>query len=243
MKERQIPFQGEMVRAIIAGRKTQTRRMVKMPPISGPQTILRAGVIAGDFVVEHWSKCEREMMNFGRCENIACHHGVAGDRLWVREAWRVGKGYDELPGSKFKSPTVWYCADYDDFSDRRFGRYRHARFMPRWASRITLEITGVRVERLQDISEADAAAEGVEPLDSDAHQDRGPSDIDRALCENCGGLRLYTSFSGDGGAHFDTDCRQCDTHVKRYRWLWESINGPGSWALNPWVWVVEFRKL
>lgn len=99
----------------------------------------------------------------------------------------------------------------------------------------------MRVERLSDISEADAEAEGVESLDSRLSEERTHHDFDRALCSNCGGLRLYMS-GGLNGVTFDTDCMQCDTHAKRFRHLWESINGAGSWAANPFVWVVSFKR-
>ena len=113
--------------------------------------------------------------------------------------------------------------------------------MPRWASRITLEITGVRVERLQDISEADAKAEGCERLYDDEPGHVYRDEPDWKICPQCGGTRLYTAFNPmTGGALPDTDCLQCDTYVKRYMHLWESINGQGSWDANPWVWVISF---
>ncbi|WP_236903674.1 hypothetical protein [Cupriavidus malaysiensis] len=109
--------------------------------------------------------------------------------------------------------------------------------MPRWASRILLEVTGVRVERLQDISEEDALAEGVAQVDVERYEP------DHSICRWCGGTRLYTAISAGGGALPDTDCLHCDTHVKRYEQLWEEINGAGTWETNPWVWVVEFRRV
>jgi hypothetical protein len=108
--------------------------------------------------------------------------------------------------------------------------------MPRWASRITLEITGVRVERLNDCSEVDAMAEGVEPPETERE------DHDWSICPACGGTGLHGSL-GDNLGYREVDCTDCDTHAKRYRHLWNAINGPGSWDANPWVWVVEFRRL
>lgn len=139
MKERPILFSAPMVRALLAGTKTQTRR-------------------AYATTVGSWNWVIRET-GHGTRDPFLCPYGVSGDRLWVREAWRVGKGYDAVAGSTFKSPTVWYGADGAAPADRA-GRYRHARFMPRWASRITIEITGVRVERLCEISRGDAMDEG-----------------------------------------------------------------------------------
>lgn len=99
--------------------------------------------------------------------------------------------------------------------------------MPRWASRITLEVTGVRVERLQDISEADAIAEGVERGKDFPGWYRGPLPGDSPGLEPSGrNFKIPTAF-----------------HQLAYRALWESINGPGSWEANPWVWVVEFKRL
>ena len=118
-------------------------------------------------------------------------------------------------------------------------KWRPSIFMPRWASRINLEITGIRVERLQDISEADAQAEGVRAF----VELTGDEVFDRTLCPQCGGTGLFTAKSLNGGALPDTDCDVCDTHKKRFRILWESINGAGSWDRNDWLWVVEFRRI
>lgn len=168
MKERPIILSGPMVRAILAGAKTQTRRVVK------PQAMGQWGPV------------------------VPCPYGRPGDRLWVREAWRpVHGGYSDL-GARYRADferdqTVW----------------RPSIHMPRWASRITLEVTGVRVERLQDISEADAQAEG----------------------------------SFEWAAEQDTPVRDLDEARLVYLQLWQSINGPASWDADPWVWVVEFRRL
>ncbi len=154
-----------------------------------------------------------------------------GDRLWVREAWRTGKTLDKYsPGliqeladeagysSGLRCPLL-YLADNQHrvWSDRaaldlqdfgEWGRYRCARFMPRWASRITLEVTGVRVERLQEISPADCDAEGIERL---------------------------ATHTMDGAGRL--------ARVKTYRAIWEGLNGPDSWEADPFVWVVQFRRV
>lgn len=177
MKERPIIFSAPMVRAILSGAKTQTRRVVK--------PIHMATVGAEQFPIL-----------------AICPYGRPGDRLWVRETWKHIEGgaiYDASGGTidAFDPETI-YRADRPN----RYGPWMSPIHMPRWASRITLEITDVRVERLQDISEDDAYAEGVK------HSEHG-------------GITARDGFQR----------------------LWESINGAGSWDTNPWVWVIEFKKL
>ncbi|MEM1189895.1 MAG: hypothetical protein AAGI72_15290 [Pseudomonadota bacterium] len=149
-------------------------------------------------------------------------YGVPGDRLWVREPWRVGKGYDELPGSQFTSPYVFYEADRNLVEVARgvmLGRYRHGRFMPRWASRITVEIISVRIERLRDISEEDAQAEGADRAD-------------------------FSEFTDEEIALLDYPSANRDTPYRNaFSLLWDSLNGPGSWNANPWVWVISFKRM
>lgn len=215
MKERPILFRSPMVRAILASTKTQTRRLIK--PVGkdggfvlkdygdGPWPYRSEDGERGFYVDRHGYDIE---------ERIACPYGQPGDRLWVREAW----ANVEVDGAR-----VVYRADADDdgsvpylcpgsggfgggVSNVTPSRWRPSIHMPRWASRITLEVTDVRVERLQDISEADAIAEGAEPL----------------------------LVPPDGGS---------TPHVEGFRSLWESINGPGSWDANPWVWVITFRRI
>ncbi|GAB7544172.1 hypothetical protein [Cupriavidus sp. CuC1] len=155
----------------------------------------------------------------------------------VRETWAQPTTLE--PGSTF------YRADYPD---NVLGKYenlppakgitwRPSIHMPHSLSRILLEVTGVRVERLNECTESDAVAEGVEPLDAER------DDPDWSVCPRCGGTGLYTAFGGKGGAMPDTDCSECDTHVKRYQHLWDAINGAGAWQTNPWVWVLEFRRV
>ncbi len=133
-----------------------------------------------------------------------------------------------------------YRADGDDAFDEMpeewefLGKWRPSIFMPRVASRITLCITDVRVERLQDITEADAKAEGV------AADDDFP--CDDLPCPKCQGQGVHGALGANYGVT-EIDCVECDTPVKRYRILWNSINGPGSWDANPWVWGPCFPRL
>jgi len=149
MKEHPILFSGEMVRAILEGRKTQTRRVIKQDRLLQLQT--EAGIITHD---TNWSPLYR-----------FCHLGQIGDRLWVRETfWHYGLG-SELGGRQ-----LYYKCDMDlpaEFQIDHFMKWKPSIFMPRWASRITLEITDIRIERLQEISKNDACAEGIQLLTED----------------------------------------------------------------------------
>lgn len=138
-----------------------------------------------------------------------CPYGQPGDRLWVRETWQSAP----LRGVfAYRADPMWSGVP----APTPDGRWRPSIHMPRCASRITLEITGVRVERLRDINEDDAIAEGIQPAALTGH------------------WRLYGR-----GANGDMD----RSPRVSYRSLWESINGQGSWDANPWVWVIEFRRV
>ena len=188
MKERPILFSGPMVRAILDGRKTQARRVVK--PSSGPHTI------------EQVISTPDSLSSFIRHR---CPHGIIGDRLWVRETFARSRNNWLYRASSVASEGPQGNTDDWDWDTSIPNHWRPSIFMPRKASRITLEITGVRVERLSSISTSDCLAEGVTPGVATDHP-RGPE---------------YTAF----------------------RSLWQSINGPGSWDANPWVWCIEFRKI
>jgi hypothetical protein len=190
MTSRPILMSAPMVRAILAGNKTQTRRVVKY---AAPDLIDEDG----------WPL--RDMSADGAGEvRSACPYGQPGDRLWVRETWGE---FRREPGRPI------YRAD-DPLALGSSNPWKPSIHMPRCYSRITLEITGVRVERLQDISEADAKAEGAPCVD-----------------EVSGHEVLFPQHSKAG------------TYRLGYRALWEQINGPGSWDANPWVWVVCFKRV
>jgi len=228
-----------MIRAILQGRKTVTRRVVKRQPWAHHWEHVPGYV--GEFRHEGgnlWHFAHRIPHNpewdLERQQRAPC---AVGDRLWVREAWRAAASLDALSGSAiadrcmeagYRRPwaPIRYEADGARNSAKDWrefgstpgeaapGRYRHARFMPRWASRITLEVTAVRVERLQDISEKQAHAEGV-----DNHM-------------------AATAVGSDA-----TRGELLPATVHGFAHLWESINGAGSWSANPWVWAVEFRRV
>lgn len=207
MRERPILMSAPMVRAIMAGTKTQTRRAWKMPRGCGWYSEM-GGEQAGWFV-DHGQPWWLHV-NESRCP-----YGHPGDRLWVREAWRAMAIFDNRPPRDLGVPVA-YIADESAGALPGFGRYRHARFMPRWASRITLEISDVRVERLCEISEADAVAEGLEWRDE-----------------------CWATYDADGRMV----CGGSPDPREAYRCLWININGPGSWDANPWVWALTFRRI
>lgn len=207
MTERPILFSAPMVCALLAGRKTQTRRVVRprhdwhvdeVPDESGafrPWPVFEAYVYAEPETVE-----------------VPCPYGDPGDRLWVKESIRrVAEpvGEERWCESEYiadGSPTE---ADAWPWKNRALPSIH----MPRGLSRITLEVTAVRVERLQAISDADAIAEGLESAVDDGVRYWGPP----------------------GHGHF----------IPRiaFRSLWEGINGPESWAANPWVWAITFKRV
>lgn len=234
LTERSVRFTAHEVRATLAGTKTQMRRVMRVQPTwdesraewryesprcsagwSGDRPRACAALIARD----------------------DCPYGKPGDRLWVRETWRTassGRSYttghvsvhveyrEQTSGTRGpergrQTQTEWALSDeeYDALMRAAYGSsrpyaWRPSIHMPRWASRITLEVTGVRVERLHDITEEDARAEGVMRLDGGSFVSMGVPIL--------GAREAFCA-------------------------LWRSTYGAASWAANPWVWVVEFRRV
>lgn len=223
MKEHPILFSGPMVRAILDGRKTQTRRIVQWPLRSASDGSKRRVLVEADVPLL------QEILK-GPFQNPLtrfCPYGKPGDRLWVQENYRL-KLSDErwvnypVSGDGWQRWTNPTEAELEKLGKRKrhVGLNTPGRFMYRSLSRITLEIVSVRVERLQDITEVDAIAEGIEKAPLTAPDPTGWKD--------------YRGGYAEAGS--------CDARDS-YRTLWETINGPGSWALNPWVWVVEFKRV
>ena len=185
VRERPILFSGPMVRAILDGRKTQTRRVVKPQPewVPYPAHVCEPGEPVGFWA---WQRTPRNFHDSVH-EDFARHNpfGAVGDRLWVRETWAGLEIGDDV--------AVSYRADVPEDA-HKFDRWRSPIHMPRWASRITLEITDVRVERVQEISEADAIAEGVTAY-ADAHlskgHDRTPVEVFAYLWDSLNAKRGY----------------------------------------------------
>ena len=232
VRERPILFSGPMVRAIFAGRKTQTRRVVD------PQPQPNGG--AGFVPIEPY-RTPNNTWNWviaatghGCRDPFPCPYGVPSDRLWVREAWARGHSLTPASGDR-----VIYRAEgeVEDSSSR--GPWRPSIFMPRWASRLTLEVVSVRVERLQEIGEQDAQSEGVDV----AQRAAAPGD-ERRRCVHCG--KHKNEHVGSANVCFGSNGELYSNRTYRggFAGLWDSINGKRApWVSNPWVWVVEFRKL
>jgi hypothetical protein len=228
MKERPILFSGEMVRAILEGRKTQTRRIVTVPWAKKKKTTPYSpyfeeseGKLLFQDEFGDWLDFEKKWK---------CPYGQPGDELYVKENWKTGENLDPYNATEIREQAedagfcggpfapLWYPSDdtyrrwgNDDSAFGKPGRLRVARFMPRWASRLQLRVTDVRVERVQEITPSDAKSEG---------------DKERS-----------------GFPEFYRRGEMC--HVDWFKELWNSINekrGYG-WEANPFVWVVEFERV
>ncbi|QFH36976.1 morphogenetic protein [Enterobacter hormaechei] len=208
--ERGMIFNGEMVRAILDGRKTQTRRIMKNQPAGDyPDTPALIRSVDGGF---QWYG------HYGESSIFNCPFGAVGDRIWVRETWAdAGASAPDLKLYRANYPAH-VPTHYENLPPASDIRWTPSIHMPRWASRITLEITGVRIERLNGISEADAEAEGI---DMDALADSQD-------CYDCIAGHNMTGRPTATGA---------------FKYLWESIYGSDSWRANPWVWVIEFKRI
>lgn len=215
MKERPILFSAPMVRAILDGTKTQTRRVVKPVGNDDGFVILDYGDGGWPYRSDDGDSTTHTVKRGGKLYHDetphTCPYGQPGDRLWVRETFHTVDGH-----------SAFYRADYahDPKGDKEHGIvWTPSIHMPRWASRITLEVTSVRVERLNDITPIDACAEGLSQRTAKMHH------------------RRIEQFGLPGWR----DVHWRFSPVDAYRMLWEQINGAGSWEANPWVWVIEFE--
>lgn len=239
MKERPILFSAPMVRAILEGRKTQTRRVVK------PQPIACDKYVGGAFIERRPGRTDggQDRTAVGAPSDYVarvCPYGRIGDRLWVRETFAHWTARDifsgaPVPVTAYRAGRQWRngnCPSYE--KDKLFWKnpddkptnvkWKSPIHMPRWASRITLEITDVRVQRVQDISEADAIAEGCDAA-------CGMSGDDDLMVSQVQQMRGFDSSYS----------------VARFVLLWDSINGkrPGvtNWNVNPCVWALTFKRV
>ncbi|EHS4854277.1 hypothetical protein KV631_004190 [Salmonella enterica] len=212
MNERGMIFNGEMVRAILDGRKTQTRR-----PIKWKQTRFTEIGEREDGSNWTWSEDTEKACDYWH----PCPFGAVGDRIWVRETfgWQIRRdplgGTGEFRVYRATTPdAVRYQTASGEVAPMKWTPSIH---MPRRASRITLEITDVRVERLHNISERDALREGLFQLPASGRYCLQP------------GMQYFGMASHSA--------------KEVYSWLWASIYGEESWAANPWVWVIEFKRV
>lgn len=213
MKELPLLFSAPMIQAILAGNKTQTRRIVKPQPfVDAHGNACWNGRCFGQDFNGPLFKALVSPFPCSKTKRVICPYGKPGDQIWVKETWQAAIGWDNTkPREIARNSPIFFPADntvthadgWDEAEPKQYGKLRPSIFMPRWASRIQLEITGIRIERLQDCSDADTIEEGID--------------------------RTNTSIPGYAKA--------------RYEKLWESINGSGSWEENPWVWVIEFRVI
>lgn len=210
MKERGMIFNGEMVRAILDGRKTQTRRIMKVQPEPSKSRLgdfwfsskkLESMVHVSDLVPGNSPIADCHLFFQEHC----CPFGAVGDRIWVRETWaEAGSGAPDLKLYRANYPEH-VPTHYENVPPANEIRWTPSIHMPRWASRLTLEITGVRVERLASVSDDDAGKEGYP-----ANPAPYGGDMDKWLW---------------------------------FRQLWDSIYPNQSFKHNPWVWVIEFRRI
>lgn len=204
MKITPMLFNDEMVRAIVDGRKTQTRRLVKAKHLPFIENLL-------DGLLD------------GKWNQRPLPYGKQGDLIYVRETFGEWPAAD----SDRREDSIIYRATDDDWECRMFN-WRPSIHMPRWASRLTLKIKSIRIERLQDISEEDAKAEGVSP--------------------NCV-LKDHSECGDHHGEYIryanpmDWDCGPAYSATESFQTLWEAINGLGSWNENPWLWVIEYEPI
>lgn len=224
MADRPIIFSGAMVRAILAGRKSQTRRVLKLQPI--PFAVNDKGTLC-DVGLMHVGGDRLPRVTLGRVVTMQEVPFAVGDRLWVRETWRTTYGLDwrdddldrPLRPSEF-DPTTTPIEYLADETCELNGATRSPIFMPRWASRITLEVTEVRVERLQDISDEDVRAEGA--------------------------LRPATNLETGQDGYWSgkaAEARFVLTRREAFAGLWNSIHGKDAWDANPWVAAITFRPV
>ncbi len=208
MKERAITLKTHDVRAILDGRKSQARQIIKaVPTIYSFHGWVMSSTCAKDEGKACWAIGDSPLLRDPI--RLNCPLGKIGDRLWVRETWQCGL----CTKSTLAYKATHKPSDLDEGWHEKI-KWRPSTQMPRSASRILLEITAVRVERLQDISEQDAVAEGVDPL------------------------------HGGYWKHYQPDWTQHQLSARgSFVTLWSSINGVDAWYKNPWVWVVEFKRV
>jgi hypothetical protein len=226
VKERGILFSAPMVRALLAGTKTQTRRAIKLREFQPSKTR------GYDFTFRDRRALWQDFTRARLLES--CPYGVVGDRLWVRETWCLAhpectqdfdaaegrpRGPERYRGTDESWFAYYAATDPDVVSSEDHSRspWKPSIHMPRWASRILLEITGVRAQRLHDIDEDDARAEGAP--------------------------KQFVIDAASFVAGKLVDFEKISTHRHGFAALWREINGDDSWKSNPWVWAITFKRV
>lgn len=215
IKERPILMHARSINGILAGDKTQTRRIIKGIP---PEYVRNEIVGPWCHFYDEPGEPNENGVRSGKMWTKKCPYGMPGDRLWVRETFRLGDEHDEFAPRQiephfhgYDTPVCWYVATDEALGPpgAGWGRKRASIHMPRWACRLVLEVVSVRVEQAHKIRSEDIRAEGVD-------------DADWGI--------------GRGG-------HVCSNVELRRRWidLWDDTNGKGAWERNDWVWVVEFK--
>lgn len=227
--EKPILFSTEMVQAILDGRKTQTRRVIKPQP---------------DNQVNCVNPCKNSEWEFGKdyyngdgeaIEYKKCPYGKPGDELWVRETFALREACDNKPPSEcMEDEAVWYRADNNELTGNAAGKWRPSIHMPREYSRIQLKVEDIRVERVQDISTEEIKAEGVQI----------PVSQDGSPLIGLGEKYSPAKYLPKGALSKENRGNVTEDDLYEIHWasLWDSINADRgySWESNPWVWVIEF---
>lgn len=241
-KPKGILFKGEMIRTLLNTQpdvwpakpvdeslpwKWQTRRVINPPPC---QVALPAGNSDGLVRLRATDDC------LSTWSSAATH--PPGSILYAKETFFKPDKAD--PGFAGVVGDYTYRAEYDYREGNVIGgsKWKPSIFMPKSAARLWFRVMNVRVEMVNEISEEDSKAEGVSHLPEDA----STVEFDSKKCPQCGGTMLFTSHSM-AGASFDTDCGMCDTFKKRYKILWDSINGQGDFDQGKYVWVYELARI
>jgi hypothetical protein len=257
MTDRPILFSGEMVRAILDGRKTQTRRKMSVQP--WPNATVEVGRYHPHWIDRNgesqpgpstfgavWD--HQDIVNGGDA-GLRCPYGAPGDTLWVRETWkpvpisayRCSEGVQQTPNPQDADEAAVYRAGWDRSSGGV--PWRPSIHMPRWASRITLRITDIRVERLHDISEDDARAEGCEARPFPGPWWQGYRDLGD-------GQLFHQQAVGETAPDWMIEPKKMpptpwlDRSARDgFRSIWMGLHGPDAWDENPWVWVLSFERV
>ena len=226
MKTKPIIFSAKMIRALLDGRKTQTRRIVKTQPTWDGKWFSWHGHRPNSI----YGACGGNHIGAKDCMNDSSPYGQPGDLLWVRETFQpicLDVDCDDANYKTGDGYRIVYTAtdETEEFIDITTDKISCARkpsiHMPRWASRLTLRITSVRVERVQEITEEDAKAEGIERTD---------------WKYSCEPYRNYNEPRMSSG-------KNCSLAIMSFSTLWSSIHGPDAWDRNDWVWIIEFEVI